>query len=88
MEVDAPNPYFKTGQILHGHEFHYSYVLRMVEKDGVHFVFKMTRGQGLINGMDGICYRNVLATYSHMHALGAREWVDGIINAGVSRKAG
>jgi cobyrinic acid a,c-diamide synthase len=88
MEVDAPNPYFKTGQILHGHEFHYSYVLRMVEKDGVHFVFKMKRGQGLINGMDGICYRNVLATYSHMHALGAREWVDGIINAGVSRKAG
>lgn len=88
MEVDAPNPYFKTGQILHGHEFHYSYVLRMVEKDGVHFVFKMKRGQGLINGMDGLCYRNVLATYSHMHALGAREWVDGIINAGVSRKAG
>jgi cobyrinic acid a,c-diamide synthase len=88
MEVDAPNPYFRTGQILHGHEFHYSYVLRMVGKDGVQFVFKMKKGQGLINGMDGLCYRNVLATYSHMHALGAREWVDGIINAGVSRKAG
>lgn len=31
---------------------------------------------GLINKMDGLCYKNVLATYTHLHALGTREWVD------------
>jgi cobyrinic acid a,c-diamide synthase len=86
IEVDAPNPYFKTGQILHGHEFHYSHVLSMTEKDGVYFAFKIERGQGVINKMDGLCYKNVLATYTHLHALGTREWVDGIINIAAAYK--
>ena len=86
IEVDAPNPYFKTGQILRGHEFHYSHVLSMTEKDGVYFAFKIERGQGVINKMDGLCYKNVLATYTHLHALGTREWVDGIISTAVAYK--
>jgi len=87
-EVSAANPYFKAGQILHGHEFHYSYVLKIAEKGGVYFAFKMKRGQGVIDGMDGLCYKNVLATYTHVHALGSREWVDGILKAGVRHKTG
>jgi cobyrinic acid a,c-diamide synthase len=86
IAVEAPNPYFKTGQILHGHEFHYSHVLSMTEKDGVYFAFKIERGQGVINKMDGLCYKNVLATYTHLHALGTREWVDGIINMAAAYK--
>jgi cobyrinic acid a,c-diamide synthase len=86
IAVEAPNPYFKTGQILHGHEFHYSHVLSMTEKDGVYFAFKIERGQGVINKMDGLCYKNVLATYTHLHALGTREWVDGIINIAAAYK--
>jgi cobyrinic acid a,c-diamide synthase len=87
-EVDTPNPFFKTSQILHGHEFHYSYVLKMGEKGGVYFAFRMKRGQGVIDGMDGLCYKNVLATYTHVHALGSREWVDGILKAAVRDKTG
>lgn len=86
IAVEAPNPYFKTEQILHGHEFHYSHVLSMTEKDGVYFAFKIERGQGVINKMDGLCYKNVLATYTHLHALGTREWVDGIISTAVAYK--
>jgi cobyrinic acid a,c-diamide synthase len=80
IEIEAPNPFFKTGLILHGHEFHYSHVLNMAEKEGVYFAFRMRKGQGIMNKMDGVCYKNVLATYTHLHALGTREWVDGIIN--------
>jgi cobyrinic acid a,c-diamide synthase len=86
IEVDAPNPYFKTGQILHGHEFHYSHVLNIAERDGIYFCFKLKRGHGVINKMDGLCYKNVLATYTHLHALGTREWVDGIINIAAAYK--
>lgn len=87
-EVSAANPYFKTGRILRGHEFHYSRVVNMVKKKGVYFAFKMKRGQGVIDGMDGLCYKNVLATYTHVHALGSGEWVDGILEIAVGDKAG
>ena len=87
-EVSAANPYFKTGRILRGHEFHYSRVVNMVKKEGVYFAFKMKRGQGVIDGMDGLCYKNVLATYTHVHALGSGEWVDGILEIAVGDKAG
>jgi cobyrinic acid a,c-diamide synthase len=79
IEVEARNPYFKTGQILQGHEFHYSFISNMTEKDGIYFAFKMKKGEGIIKGMDGCCYKNVLATYTHLHALGTKAWVNGIL---------
>ncbi len=42
-------------------------------------VLKVQRGKGIKNVMDGICYKNVLATYTHLHALGAPAWTDGLI---------
>jgi cobyrinic acid a,c-diamide synthase len=39
----------------------------------------MERGQGLIDKMDAICYKNVLATYTHLHAFGSGEWANGLI---------
>lgn len=50
--------------------------------------FKMTRGQGIADGRDGLCYRNVLATYTHLHALGAPEWADGMLRAARAFKRG
>jgi cobyrinic acid a,c-diamide synthase len=80
-EVKEANPFFKKGQILHGHEFHYSHVLNMTEKEGVFFAFDMKKGEGIMNKKDGLCYRNVLATYAHIHAFGTVEWVEGMLNA-------
>jgi cobyrinic acid a,c-diamide synthase len=86
LEVEKANPFFGTEQVLHGHEFHYSYVSNMTEKDGVYFAFKVARGEGIMNGKDGLCFKNVLATYTHLHALGAKEWVNGLINAAAEYK--
>jgi cobyrinic acid a,c-diamide synthase len=118
VEVRASNPFFNTGQILRGHEFHYSHVLNVDEilrltedndngnnpltpplekggkggfekmrqggfseqKDSVYFAFRMKMGAGILDGMDGLCFRNVLATYTHLHALGTDEWIKGILN--------
>jgi len=46
-----------------------------------YFAFRLKRGRGVKDSMDGICYRNVLATYTHLHALGSPEWVEGMIKA-------
>jgi cobyrinic acid a,c-diamide synthase len=58
----------------------------MAQKDGVFFAFKMKKGDGIMKGMDGLCYRNVLATYTHLHALGANGWVKGIMHIAIANK--
>jgi cobyrinic acid a,c-diamide synthase len=79
IEVVDENPYFKKGVQWKGHEFHYS---RVVETSpDLKFVFKMKRGKGIKEYHDGIVYRNLLATYSHLHVLSCPEWAEGMIVA-------
>ena len=84
VEVNRDNPYYAKGTIIRGHEFHYSRVINPeaisdFKKRNIHFAFEIKRGEGVINKMDGLCYKNVLATYTHIHALGTHEWAEGII---------
>ena len=79
-EVVKKNPFYPEGTILKGHEFHYSKPHNVFEEtNGFSYAFRMKRGQGIHGKMDGICYKNVLATYTHLHAFGAREWVEGLL---------
>jgi len=85
VTVEQPNPYFKVGTELKGHEFHYSRVLkwRGADKD---LVFAMKRGAGFVNRRDGVCYKNVLATYTHIHALGTPSWAISMVRKAASYK--
>jgi cobyrinic acid a,c-diamide synthase len=78
VTVSRENPYFQIGTELKGHEFHYSHVIewRGEEKN---LAFTMKRGTGLIGGKDGACFGNVLATYTHLHALGSPEWASALV---------
>ena len=82
IDVTGKNPYFRTGTTLKGHEFHYSSVL---EWDGREedLAYTMVRGTGLINGRDGLCHKNVLATYTHLHALGTPEWAPALVRSAI-----
>ncbi len=85
VAVEQPNPYFKVGTQLKGHEFHYSRVIkwRGTDKD---LAFNMKRGAGFINNRDGVCYKNVLATYTHIHALGTPSWAKAMVRNAISYK--
>ncbi len=87
MEVDRPNPYFPLGQILKGHEFHYSYVSEWTDSSA-YLAFKVRRGYGIDSERDGLCYKNVLATYTHLHALGTKDWVSALIGQAKKYKMG
>jgi cobyrinic acid a,c-diamide synthase len=76
--VDGHNPYFETGTELKGHEFRYSKILTWAGKDE-DMVFSTLRGKGFINQRDGICYKNVLAAYTHLHALGTPSWAAAMV---------
>jgi cobyrinic acid a,c-diamide synthase len=79
VEVDRQNPFYAPGTILKGHEFHYSRVVESAGREGINFSFRMRRGQGIEKKLDGICYKNTLATYTHVHAYGAPEWAESLV---------
>ena len=83
--VKEKNPYFEVGAELKGHEFHYSRVLqwRGAAKD---LVFGMKRGTGFIDNKDGVRYKNVLATYTHLHALGSPAWAEAVVRNAIAYK--
>lgn len=83
VSVDKPNPFLKVGTQFKGHEFHYSKVLEWRGNDD-QLVFGMKRGAGFINGKDGVCHHNVLATYTHIHAQGLPEWAVSMVSNAIS----
>ena len=78
VTVENENPFYEVGSEIRGHEFHYSRVLKWSgdEKD---LVFRMQRGVGITKDKDGICYKNVLATYTHIHSLGTPQWAHALV---------
>jgi cobyrinic acid a,c-diamide synthase len=80
IRVSRPNPYFEVGTELRGHEFHYSKVIEWRGRPE-DMVFAMTRGSGIADGRDGLCRDNVLATYTHIHALGTPGWAPALVRA-------
>lgn len=76
--VDRPNPFFPVGTRLLGHEFHYSRVAGAFDGDTA---LAVERGAGLGRGRDGLCVKNVVATYMHLHALGTATWAAGLVRA-------
>ncbi|MGD8881004.1 MAG: cobyrinate a,c-diamide synthase [Desulfobacterales bacterium] len=86
VTVENENPFYEIGTEIRGHEFHYSRVLHWSggDKD---LVFRMQRGVGITKDKDGICYKNVLATYTHIHSLGTPQWAPTLVrNAAIHQK--
>lgn len=86
VEVSRSNPFYSKRTVLKGHEFHYSNVVNIEIKKGMSFSFRMKRGEGITDKMDGLCYKNTLATYTHIHAYGSPEWADGLIKQSILYK--
>ena len=79
VRVDRENAFYPVGTELQGHEFHYSRVAAGAE--GAQTAMAVTRGAGCFAGRDGLAFRNVLASYLHVHALGTPAWADGLVRA-------
>jgi len=85
VEVEKKNPYFTIGTEIRGHEFHYSKVLKW-DGDDSDLVFAMKKGKGFKDQRDGLCYKNVFATYTHMHALGSPFWTEAMVRCAYAHK--
>ncbi len=85
LETVADNPFYSVGESLRGHEFHYTF-LQSSREDELAFAFKVLRGVGFNGERDGICRYNVLACYTHVHALGTESWAPAVVRAAVRFK--
>ncbi len=76
-EVIDENPLFPVGLTLRGHEFHHS---SLPDPGGLRLVYRIKRGRGIRHQQDGIVYKNLFASYVHLHALGTPEWAAGLVS--------
>jgi cobyrinic acid a,c-diamide synthase len=86
LETVRDNPFFSVGDVLRGHEFHYTSLQPPAEKK-LAFAFRVRRGFGFDGQRDGLCHRNVLASYMHVHALGTERWAPALVRAAVDFKS-
>ncbi len=84
-EVMSENPIFPVGLTIRGHEFHHS---SLVNLNGLQFAYRILRGQGMTGKRDGIVYKNLFASYIHLHALGTPEWAKGFVSLASKEKSG
>ena len=85
LEVNRPNPFYPVGEILKGHEFHYSKPL-IREPEEIDTAFQVKRGRGLDGQRDGLYKKNLLATYTHLHAAGNSLWSKSFYNKALQVK--
>lgn len=83
----ADNPFFDEGVVLHGHEFHNSRIIDL-DTDSAVFGFQTERGKGIIEGRDGLVYKNTFASYNHLHAAADENWAVNVVKKAQEYKSG
>ena len=58
--------------VIRAHEFHYSSVENL--PPGVEFAYEVERGHGIDGRHDGIVYKNLLASYTHLRDVAGHHW--------------
>ena len=59
------------------HEFHHSKAINIGAD--IKYAWQVTRGSGISDGKDGIVYKNVLASYAHLHHCGSPHWAEDFV---------
>jgi cobyrinic acid a,c-diamide synthase len=78
LTVEGANPFFPRQTKLRGHEFHYSRVVSGA--DQLETAYRVSRGEGIGRGRDGLMVDNVLASYVHLHDMSASGWAEGMVS--------
>ncbi|HUJ89211.1 MAG TPA: cobyrinate a,c-diamide synthase [Syntrophorhabdales bacterium] len=78
LETAVDNPWFPPGFVLRGHEFHHS---KLIAADPpLTTAYTLRRGHGIDGRVDGFLYKNLLASYTHLHALGVPQWAPAFVS--------
>ena len=67
-----------AGQMVLGHEFHYSSLENLAPD--TQYAYQMQRGHGVDGQHDGIIHRNVLASYAHLRSHAGSNWPQAFVD--------
>lgn len=70
LKARDENKWFRR-KYIKGHEFHYSEIRNIKDVD---FGYDVIYGKGINGKKDGVIYKNVLASYTHLHCLSLQNW--------------
>ncbi len=86
LEAGTSGRFLDAGTEVRGHEFHYS---RLDRVDGHPMMaYDVRRGSGIDGKRDGLVTRNVVAAYTHIHALATPQWAPAMVRMARERQAG
>jgi cobyrinic acid a,c-diamide synthase len=71
VRATGKSPWLREGTVINAHEFHYGEVVNLRCRD---FAFGVERGTGIDGRNDGIVYKNVTASFVHLHHLACPQW--------------
>lgn len=77
LDVGEASTFLGLGVVIRGHEFHYSRIRNLDVLPPM--AYRVNRGGGIDGKSDGLVWNNVLASYTHLHALGNPEWAPAMI---------
>jgi cobyrinic acid a,c-diamide synthase len=83
LKVISQNPFYDLGTILQGHEFHYSKPILVDKKKAGKLSCRVIRGHGFDGQSEGIVFKNIFGTYTHIHALERYEWAARMIKIAI-----
>ncbi len=69
-----PGSAVETNTAIKGHEFHYSSLENIAPE--MQYAYRVKRGHGADGKHDGLLYKNVLASYAHLHHNASSQWVE------------
>ncbi|MBI3776409.1 MAG: cobyrinate a,c-diamide synthase [Gammaproteobacteria bacterium] len=73
LRESAQHPWpLHSGMEIPAHEFHYSSLDNLAP--GVVFAYEVMRGSGVDGAHDGLIYKNLLASYTHLRDVNAHRW--------------
>ena len=71
--------------LIHAHEFHYSSIEGLPEN--TQYAYTVRRGSGINQKSDGLIYKNLLASYSHLRNTRSTPWVGRFLSFVSDKKA-
>ena len=84
LQVKKNHPWLPNRKSILCHEFHHSKLEGAFVKND--FVFNVKRGFGVDGNSDGIIFKNLLATYSHIRDTSKTRWIKNFLDFIVERK--
>lgn len=76
-KITAANPFYPQGMPFKGHEFHYSHL--KWDTEAPEFALRLSRGKGIADGLDGLAFKNVWASYAHIFAPAMPHWAKSFV---------